>query len=84
MVRLNKHEAALIVFFLAVALPFTAHGYIDPGTGSYLVQILIAVFAGGAVVVRTFWASIKSIFSKPKKEDVAHQGVKDEQEGKPL
>lgn len=57
----------LIVSIMAI-MPSTAHAYIDPGTGSYLVQILIAVFAGGAFVLRTFWMNIKALFSRKSKE----------------
>jgi hypothetical protein len=37
-------------------------GYIDPGTGSLLVQGLIAAFAAAAVVIRGYWYRIKSFF----------------------
>ncbi len=68
MTSLKKHEAALFALFLIIVVPSTAHAYIDPGTGSYLVQILIAIFAGGAFILRTFWANIKGMFSKKTKE----------------
>ena len=37
--------------------------YIDPGTGSYLVQLLIATILGGLFVVKTYWRKILSLFS---------------------
>jgi len=44
------------------------YGYIDPGTGSYMLQILIASFVGILFSVKIFWAKlaifVKSIFSK--------------------
>lgn len=36
--------------------------YLDPGSGSYLLQILIALLLGGAFAVRAFWGRIKSFF----------------------
>lgn len=39
------------------------YGYIDPGTGSYLVQIIIAVVAGTALGVKLFWKKIKGFFA---------------------
>jgi hypothetical protein len=54
--------------FLAVtiylALAKNAHAYLDPGTGSYVVQILIATLAGGAYVFAMSWSKIKTFLSK--------------------
>lgn len=35
-----------------------AHAYVDPGTGSYVFQVLIGVFLGAAVAVKLFWRRI--------------------------
>ena len=40
-----------------------AAGYIDPGTGSYVLQIAIAFLVGLAFSVKVFWKKI-SIFLK--------------------
>jgi hypothetical protein len=42
----------------------TAYGYIDPGTGSYLIQIIIAVFASCLYAIKYFWSSIKLFLQK--------------------
>ncbi|HOD36768.1 MAG TPA: hypothetical protein PLR20_13215 [Syntrophales bacterium] len=42
-----------------VILPENASAYLDPGTGSYLFQVLLAVFIGGLVAIKTFWLKIK-------------------------
>jgi hypothetical protein len=42
--------------------------YIDPGSGSYLVQVIIAAILGGAFWIKKFWRKIKSFFSRGKKE----------------
>lgn len=34
--------------------------YIDPGSGSLAIQILIAGFLGFAYTVRTYWANIRA------------------------
>jgi len=41
----------------------SAAGYIDPGTGSYVLQIAIAFLVGLAFSVKVFWKKI-SIFLK--------------------
>jgi hypothetical protein len=38
--------------------------YLDPGSGSYLIQILIAFLLGSAIAIRAFWGRIKSFFVK--------------------
>ena len=46
----------------------SAHAYLDPGTGSILLQGLIAGIAGGLVVFKLYWARMKAFFSPNKKE----------------
>jgi hypothetical protein len=36
-----------------------AYAYVDPGSGSYLVQLLIAAVVGISFTVRTYWGRIK-------------------------
>jgi hypothetical protein len=43
--------------------------YVDPGSGSYLVQIIIAAILGIAFYFKTIWLRIKSFFSRSKKDD---------------
>ena len=37
--------------------------YLDPGSGSYLLQLLIAGALGAAFAVRLYWTRIKGFFS---------------------
>jgi len=48
----------MYVFFC----PREAYAYLDPGTGSYIFQLLIAGLLGGLLAVKIFWASIKKFF----------------------
>ncbi len=45
--------------------------YIDPGTGSLIIQILLAALVGAGFATKIFWTKIKSFFSKvfDKKRD---------------
>lgn len=36
--------------------------YLDPGTGSFLLQLLLATFLGGLFMIKTFWKRIKNFF----------------------
>ena len=40
------------------------HGYIDPGTGSLIIQALIAGLLGGLYLLKVFWSKVKGFFSK--------------------
>jgi|APSaa5957512535_1039671.scaffolds.fasta_scaffold81199_2 hypothetical protein len=57
-----------ILFFavLAVIWPQAAHAYFDPGTGSMIIQGLIAGLAGGWFLFRTQWDRLKNFFAKDK------------------
>jgi hypothetical protein len=40
--------------------------YLDPGSGSMLIQILLATLLGAGVAIRIFWRNIKAFFSGKK------------------
>lgn len=49
-------------------------GYLDPGSGSFIVQILVATLLGGALAVKAFWSQITGFFrrgGKPAGDDPA-------------
>jgi hypothetical protein len=51
-----------------------ALAYLDPGTGSILLQMLLGGVAGGLVVARLYWARIKGWFSPGKPPSDNEQG----------
>ena len=42
--------------------------YIDPGSGSYLVQAVIAAVLGAGYYFRSSWSYFRSMFRKDKKQ----------------
>jgi hypothetical protein len=49
---------------------FSPLPYLDPGSGSLLIQILIAVLLGLGVALRASWGTIKKYLGvKPKPEE---------------
>lgn len=49
---------------------FTPLPYLDPGSGSFLIQLLIATLLGIGVAVRASWGRIKGWFGiKPKPDE---------------
>ena len=59
---------------LLCVLPVAAWAYIDPGTGSYLIQLLIAAFVAISFTAKIFWKRIANfvrtkIFKKNRPAD---------------
>ena len=52
----------LIIVQFFVTLPVLA--YLDPGTGSYLLQILIASAVGALFAIKPFFTKMKEMFAK--------------------
>jgi len=49
---------------------FSPLPYLDPGSGSFIIQIAIAVLLGLGVALRASWSKIKTFFgAKPKSEE---------------
>jgi hypothetical protein len=45
---------------IAVTFPLAdAHAYLDPGTGSFVLQMLLGGIAGMMVVARLYWEKLK-------------------------
>ena len=38
--------------------------YLDPGSGSVLLQLLLAAILGAGVILRSQWSKIKSLFGR--------------------
>ena len=59
----TKNKTMLVIFtMIYLMLPQTAYSYLDPGTGSYVLQVLLAAFVGVAFTARIYWAKIKMVF----------------------
>lgn len=45
--------------------------YIDPGSGSYILQMIIAAVLGLSFFFKNFWLAVKTFFTgkKPNKEE---------------
>ena len=67
---LNAFGFIALFYFIT---PNRLFGYLDAGTGSYMVQIIIAFAAGGAFAIKIFWRRIYSFIkrnsSKNKKDE---------------
>ena len=53
---------ALTIFLFTVFVAGPAHAYLDPGTGSIILQAIVGTIAGGLVVIKLYWYRIKNFF----------------------
>ena len=65
---MSKAVATALLAALCSALPRPAHAYIDPGSGSYVFQMLIAGFLSFAFAVRHYWDRLRSFITRQRSE----------------
>jgi len=70
---------AAVAIVLVALCQSDAYGYIDPGTGSYLLQLLIAGVLGSLFAIKVYWGKLKAFFfsrfaktSTPPEEGAGH------------
>lgn len=61
----------LAVFYLV--LTREVYAYLDPGTGSYILQLVIAGILGVLFAVKMFWVKVKSFFVNIFSRDNKHE-----------
>lgn len=69
--REGAHILALVIT-MTILSPRTSHAYLDPGTGSLILQVLAGAFFAGAMTFRLWWAKLKGFVSgviHPGKEE---------------
>ncbi len=80
--RLRSRQLLVVVlaFIVICLVPFrSVHAYVDPGTGSYLLQLLVATFFGALFTLRVFWARIKRLVSRVTGGSFRHKQGPDEE-----
>ena len=66
---IKKALVPLAIFLSAFSLSTPAHAYLDAGTGSMLLQLLLGGAAGLLVVGRLYWQRIKGFFGRGSESD---------------
>lgn len=54
----------LIVLFLSLITPSVAFAYLDPGSGSMLLQLVLGGLAGLAVIAKLYWHRLLGLFGR--------------------
>ena len=53
-----------LVFLSVLSIDAPAHAYLDPGTGSMLLQLLLGGVAGVLVVGKLYWHRVKAFVGR--------------------
>jgi len=59
--KINHYFICLFVYFL---FSNNANAYIDPGTGSIILQAIIVFFASAAAFISIYWKKLINLISK--------------------
>ena len=60
-----------ILIIALLLLAFTdAFAYLDPGTGSMLLQVILGGIAAVVVAIKLYWHKLRAAFGLAKKEEV--------------
>ena len=59
----------LAVFLAVFCVSTPAWAYLDPGTGSVILQLLLGGVAGVLIVLKLYWQNFKSVFRRKEPKD---------------
>ncbi len=59
----------VLALSIVVASSGTAHAYLDSGTSSLILQLVLAGIGGIVVLVKVFWQRLTSLFGSRKDEE---------------
>ena len=67
--RMNHVFSFALILLLVLAAEARVDAYLDPGSGSMLVQLLLGGVAGAAVIVKLGWQRFRSLFGGSSAKD---------------
>jgi hypothetical protein len=67
---MKQIQRVLVVLFMILGIDSAheAHAYLDPGSGSMLLQLLMGGIAGAVVVFKLYWQQFIGLFRSSKNE----------------
>ena len=57
----------LFMFFMLLTLSINAEAYLDPGTGSMMLQVILGGIAAVGVAIKLYWHKLRVFFGASKK-----------------
>ena len=77
---LNLKPLLLCLFLFSVMPSGIAYAYLDPATGSMLLQMIIGGIAGALVMIKLYWTNLKIFLFGAKSKDLSPQDSSDNDE----
>jgi hypothetical protein len=70
-----KFTLLIVALILSLCFSPEAYAYLDPGSGSYMLQILLGTLVAGFFAIKQYWHRLKYFFKKRfrKKEDQSYE-----------
>jgi hypothetical protein len=62
-------NASVLASLLLLVFARNLYAYIDPGTGSYFLQLLMASLLGASFAIKLYWKRIKTFFANVMRKD---------------
>jgi hypothetical protein len=66
-------KICIITALIELVFPMHSYAYLDPGAGSYMLQVMAAFLFGGLYFIKTFWqqlkAKVSSLFGSKENND---------------
>jgi len=62
--KMDSFSLLMVVILVCVFFVKNSYAYLDPGTGSYVIQVLIGILMGGIITIKFYWKSIRSVIKK--------------------
>ena len=75
---LKQYQVFLLMIIPSIFYQFSvpdAFAYIDPGTGSIIIQMIIGGLVGTGIAVKVFWYRIKSALSPSFKRNNSDEDI---------
>lgn len=66
---MNNKFSFILTIFVLYMYENEALAYLDPGTGSMILQVIIAAFVAVGIYIKLFWHKLKNIFIKKNKNN---------------
>jgi len=63
MISIKIFVALILLVVFSLVFPSTSYAYLDPGSGSFLLQMIIAGLIAASFAIKTFWRNIKNFFT---------------------
>jgi len=68
MPKISSRVLITTMFLYIIGVPGDALAYLDPGSGSIILQLLLGGIAGVVMVLKLYWESLVGLFRRKKRE----------------